>query len=199
MKKRILTAIITALTAAFLITGCQKADNTAKPAEKKSNTASEVQTETEETDVEDETKDDETENIEDYITNPGIETDGKIDDYLSQFEENLKADGFEVGTRAVKDAASIGAHEGYGININNMPVEVYLFDRNSTDEKSVENIKTAEQSQYITMFGIEINGETPKTNCVINNDLVLIFPAEDIIPNAYKDKDKIIDAFMQIQ
>lgn len=196
MKKRILTAIITALTAVFLFTGCQKADNTAKPAEEKSNTAAEAQAETEETD---DIEDEETENIEDYITDPGIETDGKIDGYLSQFEENLKANGFEVGTRAVKDAASIGAHEGYGINVNNMPVEVYLFDRNSTDEKSVENIKTAEQSQYITMFGIEINGETPKTNCVINNDLVLIFPAEDIIPNAYKDKDKIIDAFMQIQ
>lgn len=89
--------------------------------------------------------------------------------------------------------------EGYGININNTPVEVYLFDKNGTDEKTVENLKTAEQSQYITIYGVEINGETPMADCTLNNDLVLIFPAESIMPNGSPDKEKIIDAFMQIK
>jgi len=72
-----------------------------------------------------------------------------------------------------------------------------LFDGDSSDKKAIENLKTAKESGFVTIFGVEINGETPKANCTINNNLVLIFPLEDMF-GAHPDKEAIVQAFMEI-
>ncbi|GAB6106676.1 hypothetical protein [Fusibacter bizertensis] len=131
------------------------------------------------------------------IVDPGIDTDGKIDSSLISFENQLGESGLTLEDKAVKDAVSIGALEGYSFNINGKPVEIYLFDGNSSDEKAVENLKTAKESGYVTIFGVEVNGETPKVNCAIKDNLVILFILEDIL-GVYPDKEKIIEAFMKI-
>lgn len=131
------------------------------------------------------------------IGDPEITTDGKIDSSLISFEKQLGESGLTLEDKAVKDAVSIGALEGYSFNINGKPVEIYLFDGNSTDEKAVENLKTAKESGYVTIFGVEVNGETPKVNCAIKDNLVILFILEDIL-GVYPDKEKIIEAFMKI-
>ncbi|WP_156900476.1 hypothetical protein [Anaerovorax odorimutans] len=131
------------------------------------------------------------------IGDSGIQNDGAMDRYLTSFESQLEAIGLKLEDKAVKDAVSIGALEGYGFNINGSPLEVYLFDPTSSDEKTKENLKTAEESGYITIFGVEINGKTPKANCTFHDSLVLIFPAEDY-GMTHPDKEAIIQAFMGI-
>lgn len=131
------------------------------------------------------------------IGDPGIKTDGAIDSYLTSFEANLEDGGLTLNDKAVKDAASIGALEGYGFNINGKPIEIYLFDSGSTDSKSIENLKSAKELGFITIFGVEINGETPKANCTINDNIVLIFPFEDMF-GVHPDKEGIIQAFIKI-
>lgn len=133
----------------------------------------------------------------DYIIDPGIESNGNMDAFLADFEEALEKAGLALEGKSSKEADTLGALEGYGFNINNMPIEVYLFDPENKDEKTVENLKTAGESGYITVFGTEINGETPKPKCTMNQNVVLIFPGEDI-GLSHPDKDVIVQAFMSI-
>ena len=127
---------------------------------------------------------------------PQIETDGKIDNRLETFENSLKEAGMKLGEKAVKDATALGAMEGYGFNINDLPVEVYLFDKNSSEEWTVQNIESAEESQTVTIFGVEINGASPTLECGFNDDLIVVFPMESMMP--HPDKEKIIEIFNQL-
>lgn len=179
MKKRLYTMLLIVLAFSFVGCGNDSSDE--------ANSLSQEETTSGETPLE----------ASDYIVDPGIETSGSIENSVSLFEEELAKSGLTLEGKAVKDATSIGAEEGYSFNINNMPIEVYLFNPESGDEKTSENLKTAEESGYITMFGIEINGETPKPDCTFNQNLVLIFPGEDI-GLAHPDKDAIVQAFMNI-
>ena len=131
------------------------------------------------------------------ITDPGIETTGAIDSFVSLFETALKNSNLELKDKTVKDAASLGALEGYGFNINTRPLEVYLFDPSSSDPKTAENLKTANESGFITIFGVEINGKLIKPACVLNGNFVLIFPMEDMI-GAHPDKEIVVQAFLSI-
>lgn len=129
-------------------------------------------------------------------SDPKIEAGGKIDSQLETFEKNLKGAGMKVGEKAVKDASALGAMEGYGFNINDIPVEVYLFDKSSSEEWAAENLKSAAESQSVTIFGVEINGQSPTLECVLNDALVVIFPMESMMP--HPDKDKIVEIFKQL-
>lgn len=180
MKKQ-LYVICFALIMTLLFAGCQKEQESA-------NTNTLPQNNISETDSMDPSE---------MIGDAGITTEGKMDSDLISFERILGESGLMLNDKTVKDAVSIGALEGYGFNINGSPLEVYLFDLTSSDEKTKENLKTAEESGYITIFGVEINGKTPKPNCTFHNSLVLIFPTEDYgIP--HPDKEAIIQAFMEI-
>lgn len=130
------------------------------------------------------------------LPDPGVESGGTIDAKLDAFEKNLKENGMKLGERVFKDASGLGAEEGYGLNINDIPVEVYLFDKSSSEEWTVQNLKSAEESQTVTIFGVEMNGETPTLECSFNNGLVIIFPVESMMP--HPDKDKIVEIFNQI-
>ncbi|MGI6751988.1 MAG: hypothetical protein ACOX4U_05135 [Anaerovoracaceae bacterium] len=131
------------------------------------------------------------------IIDPGITTDGKIDNSLESFSKALGEKGLKLEDKVIKDAASIGALEGFGFNVNGSPLEVYLFDPASSDEKTKENLKTAAESGFITIFGVEINGKTPISKCSVNGSLVLIFPMEDFgMP--HPDKEAIVQAFMEV-
>jgi len=130
------------------------------------------------------------------MPDPGMESGGTIDARLDAFEKNLKDNGMKLGERVFKDASALGAEEGYGLNINDIPVEVYLFDKSSSEEWTVQNLKSAEESQIVTIFGVEINGETPTLECTLNNGLIIIFPVESMMP--HPDKDKIVEIFNQI-
>lgn len=131
------------------------------------------------------------------VGDSGIQNDGAIDSYLKSFEAQLEASGLKLEDKTVKDAVSIGALEGYGFNINGSPLEVYLFEPESSDEKTKDNLKTAEESGYITIFGVVINGKTPQVKCILSGNLVLIFPLEDML-GAHPDKEIILQAFMEI-
>jgi hypothetical protein len=113
------------------------------------------------------------------LSDPGIETTGKMDAFLESFESELAKQNLTLTEKAVKDAASIGASEGYGLYVNAGPFEVYFFDPNSTDEKTTQNLQTAELESYITIFDVEINGKTPQPACTFHDNFVLIFPTED--------------------
>lgn len=128
------------------------------------------------------------------VTTPEIQTTGAIDGYLASFEAQLEASGLKLEGKAAKDAESIGGLEGYGFTIGSHPLEVYLFDANSSDEKAVENLKTARESGFITLYGVEINGKVPKANCTISGNLVLIFPLEDMFGD-HPNKADIVKAF----
>jgi len=127
------------------------------------------------------------------VSDPGLETGGKIDNKMEAFETKLKDDGMKLGERVPKDASALGAKEGYGFNINDIPVEIYLFDKNSSEEWTAQNLKSAEESQTVTIFGVEVNGETPTLECALNDGLIVVFPLESMMP--HPDKDKIIEIF----
>jgi len=127
------------------------------------------------------------------VSDPGLETSGKIDNKMDAFETKLKDAGMKPGDRVPKDASALGAKEGYGLNINDIPVEIYLFDKSSSEEWSAQNLKSAEESQTVTIFGVEVNGETPTLECALNDGLVVVFPLESMMP--HPDKDKIIEIF----
>lgn len=171
-----------ALLMTLLLTGCQKeqaSDNT--------NTMPQnIIVETDSTD------------LSEMVSDSGIQNDGVIDSYLKSFEAQLEASGLKLEDKAVKDAVSIGALEGYGFNINGSPLEVYLFEPTNSDEKTKDNLKTAKESGYITISGVEINGKTPQVKCTMNGNLVLIFPLEDML-GAHPDKEAILQAFMEIK
>lgn len=131
------------------------------------------------------------------LIDPGIAADGKMDAYLESFETLLADSGLTLEDKTVKDAASIGAAEGYGFQINYAPFELYLFDPDSGDEKTAENLKTAEESGYITIFGVELNGEVPKPECAFHQNMVLIFLGEDY-GITHPNKDAITSAFLNI-
>ncbi len=181
MKRNIL--ILTCLLLAFLcvFTGCNGKASDVSDLEMQENQQSQSMQESQEV-VE--------------IPDPGMESDGKIDARLDSFEKNLKEAGMKLGERAFKDATALGAKEGYGLNINDIPVEVYLFDKNSGDAWTTENLKAAANSQTVTIFGVEINGKSPTLDCVLNGDLIVIFPMESMMP--HPDKDKIVEIFNQL-
>lgn len=135
--------------------------------------------------------------VSEMITDPGIETTGAIDNSISLFEVALKNSKLDLKDKTVKDAASLGAVEGYGFNINTRPLEVYLFDPSSGDPKTAENLRTADESGFITIFGVEINGEPIKPACILNGNLVLIFPMEEMI-GEHPNKEAIVQAFLAI-
>jgi len=182
MKKRIL-CVGFALTLTLLCAACQEKVAPSSESPENSSSAS---------DSEDPSAD-----SEEMIGAPEITTDEKIDASLASFEQNLAESGLTLENKTAKDASSLGALEGYGFQINGKPFEVYLFDQGSREEWSVENLRTAEQSGFITIYGVEINGESPKENCTLNENLVLIFPMEDMF-GAHPDKETIVNAFMAI-
>ena len=181
--KKFITYILLALTLVVFCAGCQK-DGTANETEGPSQNSSATNDET-------------AAEASELLTDPQIETAGKIDNYLNSFETQLEKKGLLLVDKAVKDAASLGALEGYGFNINGSAVELYLFDPQNTDESAVANLKTAKESGYITIFGVSINGETPKTNCTFHDNLVLLFPSEDY-GIKHPDKETIVAAFTEI-
>jgi len=135
--------------------------------------------------------------LSDMVMDPGIQTDGKMDNSIKSFEKALAGMSLELEDKVAKDAVSIGAREGYGFDINGFGVELYLFDPASNDEKAKENLKTARESGFITIFGAEINGKSPMPKCTLNDSLVLIFPLEEY-GMAHPDKEAIVQAFMKI-
>ena len=186
MKKSIYI-ICFALITTLLFAGCQKeqaSDNT--------NTLPQDNiSEADSTDLKDSTDSAE------IIGDSGITPEGKMDSILMSFGKLLGESGLMLNDKTVKDAASIGALEGYSFNINEKSIEIYLFDVNSSDKKAIENLETAKESGFVTIFGVEINGEPPKANCEINGNMVLLFPLEDMF-GTHPDKEGIVQAFMKI-
>lgn len=168
MKKMILSGLFIWVFV-FLLSGCSDSQNNVS-VQTESLTQEETIIEAENTEVTD---------AESLLSDPGIETTGQMDAFLVSFESELAKQNLTLTEKAVKDAASIGASEGYGLYVEAGPFEVYFFDPNSTDEKTVENLQTAKTESYITIFGIEVNGKTPQPACTFHDNFVLIFPAED--------------------
>lgn len=56
------------------------------------------------------------------ITDPNFETTTAIDNLVSFFEAALKNSNLNLKEKTVKDAASLGALEGYGLYINISPL-----------------------------------------------------------------------------
>lgn len=119
----------------------------------------------------------------------------EFDQYIANFKDSLCAKGLLPEKESWKDAESIGAVAGYGLNINNSGIEIYLFDPLSNDEKTINNLKTAKESSYITIYGTEINGKVPAPACTFYENMVLIFPAEDYGINHPNKKD-IIESYL---
>lgn len=136
-------------------------------------------------------------NYSEEIINPEIESKGKMDKQLEEFEKELKDINLDLTNKATKDAESIGAIEGYSFDVNGVGLEMYYFDLSSKNEKSQTNLKTAREEGFITIFGAEINGKELKPKCAINDALIIIFPTEDF-GMAHPNKDAIVQAFMNI-
>lgn len=184
MSKHLCTVFCALSLAVVLFAGCQKAIEPAKtPLAPVSSSVSESEVQPSV--------------VSEMITDPGIETTGATDSFVSLFEAALKNSNLELKDKTVKDAASLGALEGYGFNVNARPLEVYLFDPSSSDPKAAENLKTANESGFITIFGVEINGKPIKPACVLNGNFVIIFPMEDII-GAHPNKETVVQAFLSI-
>ena len=130
-------------------------------------------------------------------TDPQGNSGESLDAYLTAFEAELAKSSLTLSGKGSKDAASIGASEGCGFNIGNYPVEIYLFDPAGGDEKTTQNLNTAKQSGYITIFGVEINGATPTAGCTVSGNLVLIFPMESMF-GAHPNKTEILQAFSSL-
>ncbi len=188
--KKYFWSIAFVLVLAILFAGCQtetKLKETIAPIENSGIEDSAIEDETQLPSAEED----------DISSDVGIQTDHVIDSYLTIFEEQLEARGYTLDDKVVKDAVSIGALVGYGFNIKGKPIEIYLFDRESSDPKTIENLTTAQDSGFVTIFGVEINGETPKENCMISGDLVLLFPMENMF-GSHPEKEGIVQAFMSI-
>lgn len=116
-----------------------------------------------------------------------------LDGFAAALEGKLKAEGLQVGGVTAKDGPTLGAVAGYGMDVNGGPVEFYLFDPGSTDQRTLDNLKSA-QAGTLTLFGVEINGKTPVVNCALNGNVALFFPLEGMnMP--HPDKEKILSAF----
>lgn len=137
------------------------------------------------------------EDISDMITTPELEGSTDLDKFMTDFEAALGESGLTITDKISLDASVVGAEAGYRGMVNNFGFEVYLFDSASDDEKTIENLKTASESGYITIFGIEINGEEQKPECTVQENIVLIFPGEEY-GMLHPDKESIVKAFMDI-
>lgn len=121
-----------------------------------------------------------------------------LDAFAADFQAKLKAEGMNVGALVAKDGPALGAAAGYGLDVNGSAVEFYLFDPSSTEERSVKNLKTAQEGT-LTIFGVEINGETPVVKCALNGNVALFFPLEGMMNMPHPDKEKILAVFSMIK
>ena len=177
MKNRLFPVIVI-FALAIMLAGCQKAEDSQFG--NSSQTSNAVSSES---------------SVADAVS--GIHNSGKIDGYLESFEQLIAEEDLKLQGKTTKDAASIGASDGYGYSIGGIPFEIYLFDPSNTGEQTQANLKTAKESGYITIFGVEINGKTLKSSCTLNGNLVLIFPTEDML-GKHPNKQAIVEAFMNI-
>lgn len=106
------------------------------------------------------------------------EAASNLDDLLEQF----KAAGLTVGEKEPKLSSMIGAKDGFGVNINGMPIEIYQFDISSTDETAVQNMKSAKDTGKINMLGIDFPVK-------MNRDLMLVNY------QGHPDEEKIVKVF----
>jgi len=189
--KKLFIGMAAGLMLMFLFAGCQKEAQTTPSASETESSQSiqETQAQTEETLPE---------GISDMIINPVFEGSAALDAFMAKFEVELGKDGMTLADKTPKDAKSFGAAAGYGYMVNGFGFEIYIFDPASGDEKTEKNLKTAKDSGYITIFGAEINGKELTPKCAVSDNIVLIFPGEEI-GLRHPNKDAIIKAFLNVK
>lgn len=129
-----------------------------------------------------------------------IEESSLIESTSEAFDKKLADQGVSIQSKkiyAIEDLIKFGATEGAAFDIENMPIEIYFFDENSAVDVAKENLKSAKDSGYIMLYGLEINGETPKTACYIKDNWVLVFPMENY-GIAHPKKADIVDVFLEM-
>lgn len=103
------------------------------------------------------------------------ETEANSDE-LNNMVKHLKDNGFNIGMESEKAADMIGATQGLAVELDNSIVELYLYDKESSD---LEKIK--DNGEYSTQgFAIP---------AVVNGNIVLISHDE------HPEKNKVVDAF----
>ena len=119
----------------------------------------------------------------DFITKQE-ENNISIDYFIKKLEEaNLKVD-----NKTKKYYQLIGANEGYGLEINNEFIEIYLFNVNSQDELTKSNIKSIKENGICVIPSMD----NLKAKAIFNKGLVLINYENHI------NRDKIVEIFKNL-
>lgn len=180
MNKKI-KLLIVSLMAIALLTACGTSINTSTTEAIPSNEKNDVSEET----------------VSQIIEVNQIDQSNQFDDFINEFRDYLDAKNLDIGDAVPKDASAIGAISGYGFSINYIPFEMYLFNPNSNEPNSIENLDTAQNEGFITFFGVEINGKVVTSKCYVNQNAVLVFPTEDIV-GPHPHHQEILDAFNSV-
>lgn len=104
---------------------------------------------------------------------------------IEKFKTKLEEDGLVIADTVEKSSTMIGATEGIGYEINGNVIEIYMFDENSTEELTKNNIKSAKSNGTISMPSF--NNMTLK---VKYNDGLCLVNYEN-----HPNKEKIIEIF----
>ncbi len=111
--------------------------------------------------------------------------DGPLLEVLDYFQNN----GLNVGERTIKAYMLLDAVAGFGVEVNGNEVELYLFDPDKAQVKTVEHLKQADETGLF--FIEEMLMEIP----VIMNDNIMLTGLEFGTFYVHPYKDDIIEIF----
>ena len=104
---------------------------------------------------------------------------------IKEFKDKLQTNGLTISEEIQKSATLIGAEEGYGYIIDDVSIEIYRFDENSSDDLTKSNIKSAKNEEKITMptfNNMEMKVKYNNGLCLVNYE-------------NHPNKDKILEIF----